>query len=299
MKHGGSQVSGRSKKDCPMNDEKLFARIAPLFDVGLLSDARVLIAGCGSGGGQVALQLAMAGIRKFALFDSDMLEAENVIRHVCGRRYLGQAKVDAVADVLLDRNPALEIERHPVDLMTYTDLVDQIRRSSVVVLATDNDPTRYRLNEVCVQTKTPFVIGKVFTRGIGGEVFAYRPGEGGCIACLESVLERLPYRDGVREIDLVSKDERQKMYGMEIPEIKDSPGLNVDIAFITAFHTRFVLDTIARTLAERPKFLPPIEKNYLVWGNRPTHPFTKHFELQRIQVHPQQGCLICSNGDSE
>jgi molybdopterin/thiamine biosynthesis adenylyltransferase len=241
----------------------------------------------------------MSGIRKFALFDSDVLEPENVIRHVCGRRYLGQKKVDAVADLLLDRNPALEIERHAVDLMTCASLVDHVRRSTVVVLATDNDATRYRLNEVCVETKTPFVIGKVFTRGIGGEVFSYRPGEGGCLACLESVLERLPYRDGVREIDLVSDEERQKMYGLEIPEIKDSPGLNVDIAFITAFHTRFVLDTIARTLAERPKFLPPIEKNYLVWGNRPVHPFTKHFELQRIQVHPQQGCLICNNGDSE
>ena len=58
-------------------------------------------------------------------------------------------------------------------------------------------------------------------------------------------------------------------------EIKDSPGLNVDIAFITAFHTRFVLDAIARTLPERPKFLSPIEQNYLVWGNRPVHPFTQ------------------------
>ncbi len=282
-----------------MNDDQLFARIAPLFDVGSLSDARVLIAGCGSGGGQVALQLAMSGIRKFALFDSDVLEAENVIRHVCGRRYLGQKKVDAVADVLLDRNPALEIEPYPVDLMTCSDLVDQVRRSSVVVLATDNDPTRFLLNQVCVETKTPFVIGKVFTRGIGGEVFSYRPGEGGCLACLEGALERSQFRDSVREIDLVSDEERQRMYGLEIPEIKDSPGLNVDIAFITAFHTRFVLDAIARTLAERPKFLPPIEKNYLVWGNRPVHPFSKHFELQRIQVHPQDGCLICNNGDSQ
>jgi molybdopterin-synthase adenylyltransferase len=282
-----------------VNDDQLFARIAPLFDVGSLSDARVLIAGCGSGGGQVALQLAMSGVRKFALFDSDVLEAENVIRHVCGRRYLGQRKVDAVADVLLDRNPAVEIERYPVDLMTYSDLVEQVRRSTVVVLATDNDPTRYRLNEICVQNKVPFVIGKVFTRGIGGEVFQYRPGEGGCLACLEGVLERSQFRSGVREIDLVSDEERQKMYGLEIPEIKDSPGLNVDIAFITAFHTRFVLDAIARTLAERPKFLPPIEKNYIVWGNRPMHPFSKHFELQRIQVHPQDGCLICNNGDAQ
>lgn len=282
-----------------MNDDQLFARIAPLFDVGTLGEARVLFAGCGSGGGQVALQLAMSGIRKFALFDSDVLEAENVIRHVCGRRYLGQKKVDAVADVLLDRNPNLEIERHPGDLMTCPDLGDHVRRSSVVVLATDNDPTRYRLNELCVQNKVPFVIGKVFTRGIGGEVFQYRPSEGGCLACLEGVLERTQYRSGVREIDLVSDAERQKMYGLEIPEIKDSPGLNVDIAFISAFHTRFVLDAISRTLAERPKFLPPIEKNYIVWGNRPVHPFSKHFELQRIQVYPQDGCLVCNNGDSQ
>lgn len=282
-----------------MNDDQLFARIAPLFDVGTLSQARVLLAGCGSGGGQVALQLAMSGIRRFALFDSDVLEAENVIRHVCGRRYLGQKKVDAVADVLLDRNPNLEIERYPVDLMTCPDLADHVRRSTVVILATDNDPTRYRLNEICVQNKVPFVIGKVFTRGIGGEVFQYRPGEGGCLACLEGVLERSQFRSGVREIDLVSDEERQKMYGLEIPEIKDSPGLNVDIAFITAFHTRFVLDAIARTLGERPKFLQPIEKNYIVWGNRPVPPFSKHFELQRIQVHPQDGCLICNNGDSQ
>src|SRR5713101_3490629 len=194
-----------------MNDDQLFARIAPLFDVGTLGDARVLIAGCGSGGGQVALQLAMAGIRKFTLFDSDVLEPENVIRHICGRRYLGQKKVDAVADVLLDRNPALELERHAVDIRTCDDLVDQVRRSTVVVLATDNDPTRYRLNQICVENKIPFVVGRVFTRGIGGEVFSYRPGEGGCLACLEGRLERTQYREGIREIDLVSEEEREKM----------------------------------------------------------------------------------------
>lgn len=282
-----------------MNDDQLFARIAPLFDVGLLGDARVLIAGCGSGGGQVALQLVMAGIRKLSLFDSDVLEPENVIRHVCGRRYLGQRKVAALADVLLDRNPNLEIELHDTDMMACADLSDHVRRSSVVVFSTDNDPTRYLLNQLCVETKTPFVIGKVFTRGIGGEVFNYRPGESGCLACLEGFLERTKYRDGVREIDLVSDEEREKMYGLEISEIKDSPGLNVDISFITAFHTRFVLDALARTLPERPKFLPAIEQNYLVWGNRPVHPFSKHFEIQRISLHPQEGCRICANGDSK
>lgn len=279
-----------------MNDDALFARISPLFDIGPLGDMRVLIAGCGSGGGQVALQLAMTGVKRFLLLDCDVVAPENVIRHVCGRRFIGERKVDAVAEVLLDRNPAIEVEKHPVDIMTCRNLEALVRRSSIVVLATDSEKTRYLINDVCVRTKTPFVVGRVFTRGIGGEVFVYRPGEGGCLACLESVLERSSFREGVREVDLVSDAERQKMYGLEIAEIKDSPGLNVDISFVACFHTRFVLDAIARLLPERPLHLTSIDDNYLIWGNRPIHPFSRHFEIQRILLHPLENCLVCSNG---
>ena len=202
-------------------------------------------------------------------------------------------KVDALAEVLLDRNPKANITRTEADLMAYPNLESDIRTSDVVVLATDNEPTRYTVNELCVRNGIPFVVGKVFTRGIGGEVFAFRPQSGGCLACLESFLQRTPYREGVREIDLVSEEEREKVYGMEIAEIKDSPGLGVDISFITAFHTRYVLDAIARGLTERPKYLELIDQNYLVWGNRPVHPFTKHFQLQRIDLTPQQHCAVC------
>jgi hypothetical protein len=114
------------------------------------------------------------------------------------------------------------------------------------------------------------------------------------LACLESVLERTQYREGVREIDLVSEEEREKVYGLEIPEIKDSPGLAIDISFITSFHSRFVLDAIARRLAEPPKYLTTIEENYVVWGNRPVHPFNRHFQLQRIALEPQESCAVCS-----
>ena len=174
-----------------------------------------------------------------------------------------------------------------------------MKHSSVVVLATDNEPTRYRLNQVCVENKIAFVVGRVFTRGIGGEVFSYRPGEGGCLASLEGMLERTTLRDGTREIDLLPEEDREKLYGLDVAEIKDSPGLNVDISFIASFHTRYVLDAIARTLPERPKHLPPIGNNYIIWGNRPVHPFTKHFELQRITLPPQDGCLVCRNGERE
>ena len=108
------------------------------------------------------------------------------------------------------------------------------------------------------------------------------------------VSERTPFRQGVKEIDLVSEEEREKVYGMEIPEIKDSPGLAIDIGFITSFHARFVLDAAVRQVGQRPKYFDSIEENYVVWGNRPVHPFQKYFQLQRMILDPQDGCAVCS-----
>ncbi len=277
--------------------ENLFARTEGLFDVEAFAESRVLIAGCGSGGGQVALQLVMSGVKHFTLIDNDMMKSENVIRHVCGLRFVGRRKVDALEDVLKDRNPDISVLKVKEDLLLWNGLESEVQRSHIVVLATDNDPTRYQMNELCVRTETPFVVGKVFTRGIGGEVFGYRPGESGCLACLEGVLERTKFRDGVREIDLASEEDREKMYGLSPQEIKDSPGLAVDIGFITLFHVRYAMDALARLAPQRPAFLPAISENYVVWGNRPIHPFSKSFELQRITLHRQEDCLVCGGAN--
>lgn len=272
--------------------DRTFERIESLFDISLFAGVKVLVAGCGSGGASVALQLVMSGIRNLTLIDNDAVGPENVIRHVCGRRYVGARKVEAVADVLFDRNPQANIAKIDADLMTYPHLVAEIEQADVVVLATDNEPTRYMVNDLCVRHRTSFVVGRVFTRGIGGDVFAYRPGDA-CLACLEAALERTPFRQGIHEIDLVSQDERDKVYGMEIPAIKDSPGLAIDIAFITSFHSRYALDAIARQLPERPKYLDLIEENYVIWGNRRAHPFTRPFQLQRIAMSRQDACAVC------
>ena len=185
-------------------DDRFFSRVSKLFDVQAFAHLRVLIAGCGSGGGQVASELVMSGVKNFVLVDNDVLEPENVIRHVCGIRYLGQKKTEALSDVLKDRNPLAKVQNCNADLLSWDGLEAEIQQADVVVLATDNEPSRYRVNEICVNKRVPFVVGRVFTRGIGGEAFAYRPGQGGCLACLEQVLERTQFRDGVREIDLVT-----------------------------------------------------------------------------------------------
>jgi molybdopterin/thiamine biosynthesis adenylyltransferase len=293
MPVGGKVELGQGSMEMNAPD-RTFERIEALFDVQSLSSKSVLIAGCGSGGSNVALQLVMSGVRNFTLVDTDTLEIENVIRHACGRRFVGQRKVDALAELLQDRNPKAQIEKICADIMTSHEVEGAIQNSDLVILATDNDPTRYKINDLCVQAGIPFVVGRVFTRGIGGEVFSYRPDAGGCLACLEAVLERSPLRQGIREIDLLTQEERDRVYGMEVGEIKDSPGLAVDISFITSFHARFALDSLARQLSTLPKYFLPIEENYLVWGNRPVRPFTRHFQTQPWVVDQREECSVCS-----
>src|SRR5258708_22338300 len=121
-----------------MKNDRTFERIESLFDIELFEQVKVLVAGCGSGGASVALQLVMSGIRNFTLIDNDTVGPENVIRHVCGRRYIGDRKVDAVAEVLLDRNPKANVARIEADIMTYPKLATEIAAADVVVLATDN-----------------------------------------------------------------------------------------------------------------------------------------------------------------
>src|SRR6202048_1845244 len=115
---GARTVNGLNPRPLMSDKSRLFERIEKLYDVGLIGQATALIAGCGSGGSQVALQLVMAGVRNFALYDNQVLSEENVIRHACGLRYVGQKKTEALADLLRDRNPTVNTQIHNLDLMS-------------------------------------------------------------------------------------------------------------------------------------------------------------------------------------
>ena len=127
--------------------DRTFERIESLFDIAQFANVRVLIAGCGSGGSAVALQLVMSGIRNFTRSTTIVcLGTENVIRHVCGRRYVQDEKDrSACGRSARPGNPAASINCIDADLTKYEALSSEIAATNVVVLATDNDPTRYAL----------------------------------------------------------------------------------------------------------------------------------------------------------
>ena len=147
----------------------------------LLARRRVAIVGLGSGGGAVALSLAMSGVGRFVLVDPERLEAGNVLRHVADRRDIGRAKVGAVADLMRQRNPELEIETRAGRIEEHMDALDGV---DLLVAAVDSEPARHLLNEAALERRLRCVYAGVYERGAwAGDVARAAAGAGACYAC--------------------------------------------------------------------------------------------------------------------
>ena len=108
-------------------------------NLALLAGKRVAVIGLGSGGGLVALSLAMSGVGRFVLIDDDVLEEGNIVRHVADRRYLGQPKAEAVADLIRLRNPKAEVETLIGRIEQHMDVLEHV---DMLVVAVDGENAR-------------------------------------------------------------------------------------------------------------------------------------------------------------
>ena len=74
---------------------------------------RVHIIGCGSVGSTVAELLARFGIKKFALYDFDVVESHNLVNQMFTQADIGRPKVEAVRDMIQAINPEANIKLYP------------------------------------------------------------------------------------------------------------------------------------------------------------------------------------------
>lgn len=82
-----------------------------LFDRGGTSsilDGQYAIIGCGSLGSHLARQFADFGVTDFIIIDQEILTVENIARHVCGFKDVGEKKARALKVLLEESNPNIE-----------------------------------------------------------------------------------------------------------------------------------------------------------------------------------------------
>jgi molybdopterin/thiamine biosynthesis adenylyltransferase/rhodanese-related sulfurtransferase len=148
-----------------------------------LKAAHILSIGAGGLGSPAALYLAAAGVGTIGIVDFDDVDLSNLQRQILhGTKDIGRSKLESALDRLRDINPEIEIELHECRFSSEnaSQLVEQY---DVVVDGSDNFPTRYLSNDVCVFARKPNVYGSVFR--FEGQTTVFAPHLGGpCYRCL-------------------------------------------------------------------------------------------------------------------
>lgn len=203
-----------------------------------LAEKRVGVIGLGSGGGYVALALAMAGVKRFMLMDDDVLEMTNIVRHVADRRYVGWNKADAVADLIRGRAPDADITVIHGRIQEHVEALDDL---DLLVVGVDNEPSKYAINEACLDRGLYAVYAGVYERGEGGDVVIIRPYEGPCYACWAQEL-----RDGLTLAK--SGDGNDLDYGMigQDGTLEAEPGLWVHVTRVAGAQSDVTLNELLR-----------------------------------------------------
>jgi adenylyltransferase/sulfurtransferase len=151
-----------------------------------LHDARVAIVGVGATGSHLAEALGRAGVGTGAgwlrLIDRDVVETSNLPRQhlfTDADAQLVRAKADAAAAALLAIDPALHVQPCVEDL-TADNVARLLDGAQLVLDGTDNFPTRFLVNDACVQHGTPWIYCGVV--GTEGQTLPILPG-GPCLRC--------------------------------------------------------------------------------------------------------------------
>lgn len=174
-----------------MNDDELlrYSRqiMLPEIDVDgqqSLLDATVLIIGVGGLGSPVVMYLAAAGVGQLILVDDDAVDLSNLQRQVIHQtNSVGVAKVESAEQTIKNLNPAIKIKTINQRLDKHQ-MQQEIALADVVVDCTDNFSTRFLINKLCVEEKTPLVSGAAIRLEGQITVFDSRQPDSPCYRCL-------------------------------------------------------------------------------------------------------------------
>ena len=148
-----------------------------------LKAASILCIGAGGLGSPIALYLAAAGVGRIGLVDPDVVDFSNLQRQILhGTDDVGRKKLNSARDRVKAVNPNVQIDLHDC-VFRSENARKLVEAYDIVIDGTDNFPTRYLSNDVCVLTKRPNIYGSIFR--FDGQCTVFAPHLGGpCYRCM-------------------------------------------------------------------------------------------------------------------
>jgi len=164
-----------------------YSRHLIMPEVGLtgqkkLKAASILLIGTGGLGSPLAMYLAAAGVGRIGLVDYDVVDFNNLQRQVIhGTSSVGKLKVESAKARILDINPDIQVDVYN-EPFTSANAMHIAEPYDILIDGTDNFPTRYLVNDVCVLLGKPNVYGSIFR--FEGQASVFYAKEGPCYRCL-------------------------------------------------------------------------------------------------------------------
>jgi adenylyltransferase/sulfurtransferase len=158
-----------------------YSRHLILPEVGLegqkrLKAASVLCIGTGGLGSPLLLYLAAAGVGRIGIVDFDVVDNSNLQRQVIhGTSWVGKPKIESAKNRILEINPFCQVDLYETRVSSEN-AIDIAAPYDIVIDGTDNFPTRYLMNDVCVLLNKPNVYGSIFRFEGQATVFNYEGG---------------------------------------------------------------------------------------------------------------------------
>lgn len=133
---------------------------------GKLMISHVIIFGCGAIGGNIALELVMAGVRNITLYDEDVVEISDVSRQMFfSEKYVGQKKTEALRAELLRVDSKVNVICIDEYMRPTADVEYLIKDKDFVVNTLDEPYIGYtssKISRICVKYKIPHFIAGGF-----------------------------------------------------------------------------------------------------------------------------------------
>lgn len=240
-----------------------------------LMDSQILIFGVGAVGGDIAIQLAMSGVKRITLFDYDTVQDSDIARHMYfTRKSVGQKKVVALKEYLKKINTELEVT--VIDsAMKPEDNIEKLVANHTFVVNTLDEPyigyTSSKISRICVKYKIPHFIAGGFDAHLASTGELIIPYVTPCADCYvthftESLKGWKPKKHPVME--------RNDQMG----------GLAAMSLFSSSYATMEIIKTITNIV--------DMKKDYKVRGEL----MFKDFSLNYLTVDRDPNCLVCGKG---
>ena len=143
--------------------ERALSKFYGTEELEALQQAVVGIFGAGGVGSNCAVSLARSGVTHFIVADFDVVELGNLNRQYFFPHHVGLYKVDALRDILLQINPAIEVTVYKEQLTAQT-IPQMYSEAHILVEAFDGVDAKQMFFESTLEMKQP----KVMVSGLAG-----------------------------------------------------------------------------------------------------------------------------------